>query len=422
MKFLDEAKLKVFAGDGGNGVVSFRREARVSMGGPDGGDGGNGGSIYFVGDPGLNTLYSLKMNINIRGNKGENGRAKNQFGAAGKDIFIKVPEGTLVFNDNRLICDVIDRKNYLIAQGGKGGRGNNKFKSSRNQAPRLSENGTKGEVLELQLTLKVLADVGFVGKPSAGKSTLLSKVSNAKPKIADYDFTTLDPQLGFVHTGVNSFVVADLPGLIKGASLGKGLGLEFLKHIERCRVIAHIIDFGAEQKSPVEDYKQINNELNLYKINLDKRKQVVIANKKDLQHFDEHLKVFKEVFPNIKIVEISAVMEKGLEPLKAILYEAFVNSKAIEYDIKIKDEVTIKLEDDIIIENPYEGLYEIRGAAVKRIYERIPLNTFDNIQRFNRMMRNIGLWKELRRRNIQNGDMVRIIGFEMEWDEDNDEL
>jgi len=391
MKFLDEAILEIHAGDGGNGVVSFRREAHVSKGGPDGGDGGNGGSVYFVGDPGSNTLFALKMMRIIRGNRGENGRHKNQYGAAGKDVFVKVPLGTLVYDGDRLICDVTDEGTYLIAQGGKGGRGNTKFKSSRNQAPQLSENGTKGEKLEASLTLKVLADIGFVGKPSAGKSTLLSKISNAKPKIASYAFTTLNPQLGLVNTGDNSYVVADLPGLIEGAAQGKGLGHEFLKHIDRCRVIAHIIDFGDPEKDPIEDYKQINSELKEYKLGLEKRKQVVVANKSDMEAYEEHIAKFKKEFPKVEVAEISALQEKNIEVLKAKLYEAYISSDELEYKAETQKEVTIELEDDVIIEQPYQGLFEITGAAVERIYNRIPLNTFDNIQRFNKLMRGIGV-------------------------------
>ena len=419
MKFLDKAKLKIFAGDGGNGIVSFRREARVERGGPNGGDGGNGGSIFFVGDGGKNTLFALKMMMNIRGNHGDNGRSKNQTGANGEDTYIRVPLGTLVFQEDRLICDVVEEIPYLIAGGGKGGRGNTKFKSSRNQAPMLCENGTKGEKFEISLTLKVLADIGFVGKPSAGKSTLLSKVSNAKPKIADYHFTTLKPQLGLVNVDDNSFVVADLPGLIAGAAQGKGLGHEFLKHIDRCRIVAHIIDFGDETKDPIEDFKQINNELKEYKLGLEKRKQVIIANKNDLPVFEENVKKFKKAYPDEIVVEISAMTETGIINLKRQLYIAYLASEEVKFEIQYKKEVTIELEDDIVIDIPYEGMFEVTGVAVERIFNRIPLTTFDNISRFNRMMRNLGLWKELKKQGVKNGDTVRIINYEMEWNEED---
>ena len=415
MKFLDEAKLKIFAGNGGNGIVSFRREAHVSKGGPDGGDGGKGGSIYFVGDSGLNTLFSLKMMKIIRGNPGENGRSKNQYGAAGKDIFIKIPLGTVIYNGDKFICDVVEEKEYLIAKGGNGGRGNTKFKSSRNQAPKLSENGSKGEKLEVLLTLKVLADVGLVGKPSAGKSTILSIISNAKPKIAAYHFTTLNPQLGLVNVNQNSFVVADLPGLIQGAALGKGLGHEFLKHIERCRVIAHIIDFGDNNKNPIIDFEQIQKELKQYKLGLEKRESIIIANKSDLDAFDNHVQQFKNKYPNLNIIKISALKKQNIEYLKTKLYETYKNSKILKYESKTKKEVTIELKDDVIIQRPYEGMFEVTGLAVEKIYNKIPLNTFDNIQRFNKLMKNIGVWKQLIKMEIQNGDLVRIFDYEMEW-------
>ena len=415
MKFLDEAKLEIYAGNGGNGIVSFRREAHVSKGGPDGGDGGNGGSIYFVGTPGINTLFSLKMMKIIRGNNGENGRSKNQFGAAGKDIFIKIPLGTVVYDKDKLICDVTEAKEYLIAKGGKGGRGNTKFKSSRNQAPKLSENGTKGEKFEAHLTLKVLADIGLVGKPSAGKSTILSKISNAKPKIAAYSFTTLNPQLGLVNNGNNSFVVADLPGLIKGAAIGKGLGFEFLKHIERCRVIAHIIDFGDPSKDPIMDFEQIKQELYKYKMGLENRQKIIVANKSDLDAFKKNLKKFKNKYPDLTIVEISAMKEKNIQLLKTKLYEAYKKSEELKYESKTQKEVTIELEDDVIIVKPYEGMFEVSGIAVERIYNKIPLNTFDNIQRFNKLIKNIGVWNQLIKAGIKNGDQVRIFDYELEW-------
>ena len=415
MKFIDQTDIEVHAGDGGNGIVAFRREARVSRGGPSGGDGGNGGSIYFVGDPGMNTLLSAKLTRIVRGNEGGNGRNKDQTGANGKDVIFKVPFGTLVYFGKKLICDVIDEEKYLVATGGKGGRGNSRFKSARNTAPTLSENGTKGESFDFSLELKVLADVGFVGKPSAGKSTILAKVSNAKPKIADYSFTTLTPQLGFVHVDENSFVAADLPGLIEGASQGKGLGYEFLRHIERCRVIAHIIDFGSEEKNPIEDYVGINKELKDYKLGLDDRAQVVIANKSDLPLFKEHLEIFKKKFPKVEVVEVSAMTETNIMNAKRALYQAFITSNEIEYKHEEEHEVTIELEDDVIVNREILGLFDVTGAAVERIYQKIPLTTSENFMRFNKLMKDIGVWDELRRQGIENDDTVRIFGYEFEW-------
>ena len=349
MKFIDESDFEVHAGAGGNGIVAFRREARVSMGGPSGGDGGHGGSIFFVGDTGMNTLWNVRLTRILRGNDGRHGKNKNKTGANGYDVYYKVPMGTVVFHGKRVVCDITDETPCLVAQGGNGGRGNVRFKSAKNTAPNLCENGTKGESKNLNLVLKVLADIGFVGKPSAGKSTLLSKVSNAKPKIADYDFTTLTPQLGFVNTRENSFVAADLPGLIAGASLGKGLGISFLKHIERCRVIAHIVDFGMEEKDPIEDYLQINKELLNYNLGLEHRTQVVVANKSDLPMFEENMKRFAKKFPNVKVVPISAMQEKNIPVLKEILFQELTKAKVITYEIGVEDEVTIELEADVVV-------------------------------------------------------------------------
>ena len=417
MKFLDQVKLQVKAGKGGDGVISFRREFRVDKGGPDGGDGGHGGSVYFQGDTGLNTLFTLKFQKIIRGNDGENGRGKKQFGAKGPDIFIKVPLGTVVKNGDITIADITEAIPYLIVSGGKGGKGNVKFKTTRNTAPRLSENGDPGEQLELNLTLKVLADVGFVGKPSAGKSTLISKISNAKPKIADYPFTTLTPQLGFVYVGENDFVAADLPGLIKGAAQGKGLGHEFLRHIERCRLIAHVIDFGSEEKDPIADYAIINSELKEYALELDDRSQVVIANKMDMENFSNNVSKFKKKFPNIKVIEVSAIEEKGIDTLKHELYDALSKIKEIEFSETI-DEITIELEDSIVINNPFTGMFDVEGSDVERIYNKIPLNSHDNLRRFNQKMRNIGVWDQLRNNDIKDGDTVTIYGYEFIWGEE----
>ncbi len=416
MRFIDQAEVHVKAGKGGDGVVSFRREAHVSKGGPDGGDGGRGGHVYFVGDSGINTLLNLKLQRNIFGDDGEPGARKNMYGAKGKDIFVKVPLGTLVMNGDNLLVDVTEQKPYLIAKGGFGGKGNTKFKSSRNQVPRISENGDKGEEFRLTLILKVLADVGFVGKPSAGKSTLLSKMTNAKPKVAAYEFTTLNPQLGFSKIGDNSLVIADLPGLIEGAAQGKGLGIEFLKHIERCRVIAHIIDFGDEQKDPIKDFNIINKELQEYSLGLEKRTQVVIANKSDLDCFKDNIKKFRSQFPKIEIVEISALTEKGLEPLKHKLWEAFLSSAEIEYKAKAT-EVTITFEDDFIVKKEFEGMFDVYGKEVEHIYDKIPVNTGENFMRFNKALQHLGVWDELKKQGIKDGDTVRIFGFEFIWSE-----
>ena len=364
----------------------------------------------------MNTLWSIRLTRILRGNDGRHGKNKNKTGANGPDIYYKVPMGTVVYDGKKVVCDITDDTPCLIAKGGRGGRGNVRFKSAKNTAPNLCENGTKGESKNLNLVLKVLADIGFVGKPSAGKSTLLSKVSNAKPKIADYDFTTLTPQLGFVITENNSFVAADLPGLIKGASLGKGLGISFLKHIERCRVIAHVVDFGMEGKDPIKDYIEINKELLNYNLGLDKRRQVVIANKSDLPSFEKNVKIFNKRFPNVIVVSISAMQEKNIFVLKEVLFQELSKAKEITYEIGVEDEVTIELEADVVVKKLTFDEYEISGVAVKRIYEKIPLNTNENFMRFNRLMKDIGVWDELKRQGVKSRDMVRIFDYEFQWE------
>ncbi|WP_215740189.1 GTPase ObgE [Mesomycoplasma hyorhinis] len=416
MKFIDQVKIKIAAGKGGDGVISFRREAHVDRGGPDGGDGGDGGSIFFVGDSGLNTLLSLHNEQIIKGNDGENGKSKNRYGAKGEDIFVKIPLGTLVFDDKKLICDVVEEKPYLVAKGGRGGRGNTKFKSSKNKAPRISENGDLGQSFNLTLNLKVLADVGFVGKPSAGKSTVLEAISNAKPKIADYEFTTLVPQLGLVKYYDKSFVAADLPGLIAGASLGKGLGFVFLKHIERCKAIAHIIDFGSEDKNPISDFELINNELFKFNEKLKNVQQVIVANKNDLPSFNKHLTEFKKIYPKLKVVEISALEKHNIHLLKQELLKVVENAQEQVYESTIK-EVEIKLNPPFKIEILPGNVFNIFGDEIKKIFLKIPLNSHDNLLRFNNKLKYLGVWQELINKNIKTGDTVRVYDYVFVWNE-----
>ncbi|TNK81836.1 GTPase ObgE [Mycoplasmopsis pullorum] len=418
-RFIDEVYIQLKAGKGGDGMISFRREAHVDKGGPDGGDGGRGGNIYFVADPGKNTLLSFYKSKHITAKDGVKGGPKNLYGANAEDTYIKVPVGTLVYNKNKLVADIIEEnKPYLVAAGGKGGRGNTKFKTSRNTAPRICENGLPGEKYEARIVLKILSDVGVVGKPSAGKSTFLSVISNAKAKIADYDFTTLVPQLGMVEYHENSFTVADLPGLIKGASLGKGLGIQFLKHIERCRVIAHIIDFGSEEKNPIEDYEVINNELKNYDLKLEKKTQVIIANKSDLPSFEKHFEEFSQKYPDLKVIKISAINKENLNSVKDALWNAIIENKATPVEEQEDPEITIEYEPDYEISIPYRGHFEITGKKVEELYHKIPLNSYDNLLRFNNILKKIGVWDELIKNDIAPGDTVRIYGYEFQWEDE----
>ncbi|TPR53538.1 GTPase ObgE [Metamycoplasma neophronis] len=417
MKFIDEVNIYVQAGKGGDGIISFRREANVDKGGPDGGDGGNGGNIYFQGDPGQNTLLPFYYQNKIIAEPGENGKPKNAFGADGKDLVVKVPLGTMVYLNNTLIADIVNEEKYLIAKGGKGGKGNPRFKSSRNTAPRLCENGTPGQKFDLHLVLKVLADVGFVGKPSAGKSSLLSQISNAKPKIADYDFTTLVPQLGLVKYYDNSYVVADLPGLIENAHEGRGLGIQFLKHIERCKVIAHIIDFGSAEKDPIEDYRIINNELKSYNLKLEKLPQVVIANKDDLEAFNEHKEKFLEVYPDIQLIDYSAIFEDNLDQIKAALWQALEKArKDNDQEPEEKEVVVIKLNKEPIEITRLNGdTWEISGDDVFEIYDKIPVISLDNLWRFNAKLKALGVFELIRNSGVNDGDTIKIRDYEFVW-------
>ena len=417
MKFIDETVLIVSAGKGGDGLISFRREARIPRGGPDGGDGGNGGNIYFQGDTGLNTLLHLRFNKKITAENGENGKRKNSTGFSGDDTIIKVPIGTMVFQDDKLIADVINDDKYLIAKGGIGGKGNTKFKSSKNTTPRIADKGRMGEHKKIRLVLKIFADLGLVGKPSAGKSTLLSVISNAKPKIANFDFTTLVPNLGLVKFKDVSFVIADLPGIIKNAHIGKGLGYKFLKHIERARVLAHIIDFGSKEKDPIKDYFIVNNELKKYGQNLLQKIKIIVANKKDNEGvFLENIKKFKKKYPNLNIIEISALKRENIENLKKVFWKSIIESNIVPNEITY-DETTIELEKQIVIEKISWNIFQVYGEIPKNIYDKIPLNTYENIARFNKALKDKGVLESIRNFGVKDGDTIRIFSYEFIWGE-----
>ena len=419
MKFIDEVNIDVIAGKGGNGIVSFRREAGIPRGGPDGGDGGHGGNIFFVGDYGNNTLLNFRSNSLIKGFNGVNGRRKDMHGANGMNKYVKVPIGTLVINtkNKNIIADIIDDSEYLIAKGGAGGKGNPRFKSSVNSAPRVCENGTKGEELEVLMSLKLLANVGLVGLPSAGKSTILSVISNAKPKIASYDFTTLNPQLGLVKVFDSSIIVADLPGLIESASVGKGLGIQFLKHIERCNVIAHVVDMGSENHDPIESYEIIRNELKNFNPKILEKNEIIIANKNDLPDFKRNYELFTSKYPNLDIIQISSLTDHNFDMLKQKLYSTFQSSTYVSLDNNV-DEVTITLDEEIIVNNNIKGFFDVTGKTIERIYEKIPLLSYDNELKFLKSLKNAGLWEILKEKGISDGDTVEIFNYQFRWGEE----
>lgn len=424
MNFVDRTRLKIKAGDGGNGMSSFRREKYVAYGGPSGGDGGKGGDVVFEVDEGKSTLLDLRYNKKLVAMNGTNGKTKKMHGACGDDLVVKVPLGTVVKNkEGQVIADLTHHKQRaIIAKGGKGGRGNFRFKSSKNTAPTYAEKGAPGESLEVEVELKVLADVGLVGFPSVGKSTLLSVVSAAKPEIADYHFTTIKPNLGLVKTKDDrSFVMADLPGLIEGASQGKGLGHQFLKHIERCRVILHVVDMGAvDGRDPVEDYRIINDELASYQYRLLERPQIVVANKMDMEEAEANLKRFKEAYPNVEVFETTTLIGEGLDQVLykvADLLEVTDPFPLVDETENKEAGVVYKFEEKepFKIINRGNGLYEVVGEEIELAYRMADLSSDEGEQRFARKMRKMGVDEALRKAGCVNGDTVAICDIEFEF-------
>ena len=422
--FVDSAKIVVKAGKGGDGIVAFRREKYVAKGGPSGGKGGKGGSVIFVGDSGLTTLLDFRYNRKIKAEDGQKGMNKDKFGADGEDTYVKVPIGTTIIDtdNNVIVGDIIKPfQEVVVCKGGKGGRGNAFFASPRHPAPDFCEKGEPGEEKNIELNLKVLADVGLVGFPSVGKSTLISVVSEAKPKIADYHFTTLIPNLGVVAVpDGRSFVMADLPGLIEGAHTGLGLGIQFLKHVERTRVIVHVIDMSAtEDRDPVEDYKKINNELESYNMDLLKRPQIIVANKMDMPNAEENLKRFKKELGIEEVIAISALTKNNLTELLYKIADTLDTAKQDEEIITPQDIVveynfvepeapfTITLEDD--------GVYNVTGPAVQRLFDRIDVASESGARLFAKKLRTMGVDEALREKGVKNGDSVRILNYEFEF-------
>ncbi|UCZ54340.1 GTPase ObgE [Bacillus shivajii] len=424
--FVDKVKVFVKSGDGGNGMVAYRREKYVPDGGPAGGDGGKGADVVFVVDEGLRTLMDFRYQRHFKAERGENGRPKNQHGKSREPMMVRVPPGTTVIDEQsgKIIADLTeDGQKAVIAKGGRGGRGNTRFATPANPAPEIAENGEPGEERSIMLELKVLADVGLVGFPSVGKSTLLSVVSAAKPKIADYHFTTLSPNLGVVETDDHrSFVMADLPGLIEGAHSGVGLGHQFLRHIERTRVIVHVIDMsGLEGRDPYEDYVTINEELKQYNMRLTERPQIVVANKMDLPTSQENLDVFREmVGEDVEIFPISAVTKQGLSGLLRSIADKVETTPEFPLyeEEQIEQRVVYKFErreDPFTISREPDGTFVIEGEEIERIFKMTDFNREDSVQRFSRKMRHMGIDQALRDRGAEDGDTVRILKYEFEF-------
>lgn len=423
--FIDEVIIKVKAGRGGDGCTSFRHEKFIEKGGPDGGNGGNGGNIVFVADEGLKTLIDLRYQKLIKGNKGSNGSGANRTGAMGEDIFIKVPIGTTVIDTdtNLVIADLVkDKETAIIARGGKGGKGNAAFKSNKNKAPTISEYGLEGEEKTIKCELKLLADVGLVGLPSVGKSSIISVISAAKPKIADYHFTTLTPNLGVVDLKEKSYVVADLPGIIEGASEGIGLGDKFLKHALRTKVIAFVLDASeSEGNNILDDYKLLKNELKKYSEKLYNKKSLVILNKIDMPSSKENIDKFKKEYPNEEVICTSTITMENINELKYKLRELL--DKEEETDIYEENEYESYVLYEFKNEKPYEitrindETWLISGKNLETLLKRTRFNSDEAALRFARKLKNLGVDEELRNMGAKPGDTIRILNQEFELDE-----
>lgn len=411
--FVDEVIVKLIAGKGGDGCTSFRREKFVEMGGPNGGNGGKGADIIFTTDKSLKTLIDLKVQKTIKADKGVNGKGRDQNGANAEDVIIKVPEGTVVTNleTNEVICDLISGSK-IIAHGGRGGRGNRSLATHDNPAPRMSELGAPGEELLVKCELKVLADVGLVGFPSAGKSTLLSVITNASPKIAAYHFTTLSPNLGVVKTYGKEFIIADLPGLIEGASEGVGLGFKFLKHAMRTKVIAHIIDMSGENSfCPLESYETIYNELAKYDESLIKKPSVVIASKMDLPESKENLAKFKEKYPNLEVYPISSVYNEGLDALIKRLSEIVEESDNQAPTITTTEKI-YKYEEEVPFEIHRENnIWVLTGPKIEELFKMTRFTEDESVMHFAYKLKKMGVDEKLEELGAKRGDEVKIMDY-----------
>lgn len=427
--FIDTAKVFVKSGNGGNGAISFRREKYVPLGGPDGGDGGKGGSIIFQVETGITTLLDFKYKKKFIAESGENGGGSKCYGKDGESLYIKVPMGTIIreAETNKIIADLSHKGQELVLlRGGKGGKGNVKFATATKQAPHYAEPGMPGDELNIVLELKLLADVGLLGFPNVGKSTLLSMTTKAKPKIANYHFTTLKPNLGVVAVdGIDPFVMADIPGIIEGAAEGVGLGIQFLRHIERTRLLIHIVDIsGVEGRDPFEDFIKINEELKKYSVKLWDRPQIVVANKADMLYDESIFEDFKKKVQEMgfdKVFKMSAATNEGVDAVMKEAARILKNIPVKELEIS-EDEMYIPEEKrftyDITVEhNKEEGydVYIVEGTFVDRLLSAVNVNDADSLRYFHKVLRNKGIFDELREMGVKDGDMVRLNDFEFEY-------
>ena len=421
--FTDYAKIIIKSGNGGDGAITFRREKYVAAGGPDGGDGGRGGSVYFRVDPNANTLIDFRYSKKFKAQNGENGSGGNKYGRSGEDLYIDVPLGTIIKDaeTGKVVADLSKENQVeLVLNGGRGGKGNSHFATATRQVPRFAQAGEDGEEKEVILELKLLADVGLLGFPNVGKSTFLSVVTDAKPKIANYHFTTIEPNLGVVKTkNGDSFVIADIPGIIEGASEGVGLGIQFLRHVERTRLLLHVIDVsGVEGRDPVEDFYTINEELKKYSEKLSTRKQIIVANKMDIMQDDKGLKELEALAKkeNLELYKISGVTGEGVtellnrvsEVLKTLPKEELVEAEdRVVYTLEDdKDDFTVRREDDMFI---------LEGKAINRLMGRINIDDNESMYYFQKNLKSLGIEDELKRQGIKEGDLVKVLNWTFEW-------
>ena len=422
--FTDYTKIIIKSGDGGNGAISFRREKYVAAGGPDGGDGGKGGDVYFKVDKDKNTLIDFRYNKKYKAQNGENGSGGKCNGKYGEDIFIGVPIGTVIKDakTGKVVADLSEPNQVeLVLKGGKGGKGNSHFATSTRQAPRFAQDGEKGDEKEIILELKLLADVGLLGFPNVGKSTFLSTVTDARPKIANYEFTTLEPNLGVVKSKTgDSFVIADIPGIIEGASKGVGLGLQFLRHIERTRLLLHLIDVSGESgRDPVEDFKIINQELKEYSEKLASRMQILVATKIDSMQDSDNIGKLEQLANenSIKMFKISSVTGEGIEELLNYVSKT-LKTLPKEEIIEGEDRVIYTLEDEIPFEvERKDGMFIVTGKSVERLIGRVNIRDNESLYYFHKELSKLGVDEKLKEMGIKEGDIVKISDYELEWEE-----
>lgn len=415
MNFVDRATLHLLGGKGGDGCLSFRREKYIEMGGPDGATGGKGGDVWLLADPQKNTLYDFTYRPQYRAEDGVNGRGRDQTGAEGEDLIIRVPPGTLVFRDGRLLADLkVAGDKFLAARGGRGGRGNASFKTAANTAPHLSEKGEPGQDVKVDLELKLLADVGLVGFPNAGKSTFLSVVTQARPKIANYPFTTLTPNLGVCAVHGATFVLADIPGLIEGAHTGKGLGDEFLRHVERTRVLIHLVDLsGYEDKTPLKTFRALNEELASYSPKLTEKPQIVAATKMDLTDSDKALAAFRKGLRGVPVFPISSATGKGIKELLSAVQKTL--AEAPEAPVFQPERLDVVLEPDYRAEKTADHRFRVWGREVERLMVVTHFDQDEAVARFQKILKKMGVEDELRRRGAVAGDVVTVGEYEFTY-------